>query len=223
MLNSNRPISAKKEPEQPDPNDEGFPYEPENEEEPEELYPGDGIFPNNELEGAQRPRIRGLAVLAVGLLFGLAGCDGSSAATTPEGIDGGIVRTDSGARPTTNDAKPLPDVGYSVLEDLGYNYCVRATVTSGWDPSISPGNAVAPAVVIVSSVCYPPTEASGRGGVCGAVPACGTYAAGTILVWSEDDPRFIYQGNALQTDSAHPNGGGYLCLPNNVPYVVPCS
>ena len=113
---------------------------------------------------------------------------------------------------------------------LGHNNCDNVnssgvTVPSGWEPGM------------VDS-CWLPTQADGRGGICGVLPptedcstcpagqcacmpTCGTYAPGTLRVWSMDDPRYKYLGDPTEVN--YTGSGGYVCLPNVDPYVIPCS
>lgn len=154
------------------------------------------------------------------------GCDsGTGEVDVPDG--GSVVtRTDAGVVldiPTT----PFPYAG-TVASDytasgvtgyLGHNNCVNIYADSVKVPAgFEPG----------TEFCWRATQADGRGGICGAeldcslctqgvcacMPACGTYAPGTLRVWSVDDSRYTYRGDV---------SGGYVCLPNVEPYVVPCS
>ena len=155
-------------------------------------------------------------VLCSLVLFG--GCDGvsSSIADCPDALagtmpklgpapvspacsDAGTVVTDATPAQTTL-ADALP--GYTtngVFAYLGRNPCVDFGQVAGWDPT--------------TGKCYPPASTGGTSGVCGATPACGSHAPGTVLLWSSTDPRFHYVDDP---------SGGYVCLPNNVPYVVSC-
>ena len=164
------------------------------------------------------------------------GCDsGTGEVDVP---DGGVVvtRTDAGVVldiPTT----PFPYAG-TVASDytasgvtgyLGHNNCANiyadsVLVPAGWEPG--------------TEFCWRATQADGRGGICGVVPptgncstcqpgqcacmpTCGTYAPGTLRVWSVDDSRYSYKGDPATFNSA--GSGGYVCLPNVDPYVVPCA
>jgi cysteine-rich repeat protein len=109
-----------------------------------------------------------------------------------------------------------------ILVYLGRNPCGDAPGTtvahSGWYP--------------LTGGCYTTNSATATRGVCGVEPqsameiafaeshgintaVCGTtYAPGTLLIWDSTDPRFHYLDDP---------SGGNVCLPNAVPYVVPCS
>ena len=93
---------------------------------------------------------------------------------------------------------------------LGVNPCYTAydrahapttndAMGGGWDPA--------------TNTCYTPTWPI-MSGICGTKPACGTYEPGTLLVWDANDLRYRYLGDV---------SGGIVCLPNDTPYVVPCS
>jgi hypothetical protein len=189
------------------------------------------------------------AILIVVFLVGLGGCDAEVEGLVPDGGDltpmrgparGPVFRVlDAGDDAVASDAAAddavasdvaagdfdAGDAGVARLEDanqlgyqsfgvvayLGVNPC---SGKSGWDPA--------------TGECYPATPASATGGVCGKTLgsqtlgsqtpgsqtlACGTYAPGALLVWSSTDPRFRYLDDP---------SGGYVCLPNDVLYVVPC-
>jgi hypothetical protein len=125
-------------------------------------------------------------------------------------LDGGVA-ADATPRADTGvalDTTPKTDTLTSRLEDaqngyistgvyvnLGDNPC--SSTKSGWETRWG--------------VCYELPSAQATGGVCGTY-ACGTYAPGTVLVWDTVNPRFRYM-----------LGAGLVCLPNDVPYVVPCT
>ena len=87
-----------------------------------------------------------------------------------------------------------------VTANLGVNLCAGYYAakgeTAGWLPAAS-----------ANGTCYV------KEGVCGDRPACGTYAPGALEVWNATDARYRYLGDP---------SGGYVCLPNDRPYVVPC-
>jgi len=155
----------------------------------------------------------------------LGACDGSQAdEPAPDG----------GARGDAQQALSIPSTPFpyegslasaytssGVRAELGHNACATGTVAQGWEPG--------------TALCWPATEAKGRGGICGVLaagcsgypagtcaplPACGTYAPGTLRVWSEDDARYQYLGDP--TTSVSSGTGGYVCLPNTAAYVIPC-
>ena len=116
-----------------------------------------------------------------------------------------VACLDGGTTDTTpahlDDAQP-GYVATGVYANLGFNRCAVAGTPSkggGWDPA--------------HDKCYAPASTSTTSGVCGTY-ACGTYAPGTILVWDATNPRFRYVSGPE---------GGVVCLPNDGPYVVPCS
>jgi hypothetical protein len=87
-----------------------------------------------------------------------------------------------------------------VTANLGVNLCAgyyaaRGEI-AGWLP-----------VAGANGTCYV------QEGVCGDRPACGTYAPGALEVWNATDARYRYLGDP---------SGGYVCLPNDRPYVVLC-
>lgn len=156
----------------------------------------------------------------VGLTL-FAGCtDGAGKLIVPDaGTDGSIV-TGMDLRPTSSDTQFEADSrlldatnGYTstgVTVNLGVNPCytdyARAhppatndAMGGGWDPA--------------TNTCHTPAWPV-TSGICGTKPACGTYAPGTLLVWDANDLRFRYRGDV---------SGGVVCLPNDSPYVVPCS
>ena len=88
-----------------------------------------------------------------------------------------------------------------VTAHLGTNPCIEYYSAHGYDavgwlPAAS-GN----------GTCYTSQ------GICGSKPSCGTYAPGALFVWNATDARYKYLGDP---------SGGYVCLPNDAPYVVPC-
>ena len=174
-----------------------------------------------------------LAAIVVGFLMSMfGGCDGSNQAIVEQTDAGTVVgRTDAGV-PLTIPAAPFPYNGTAaadytasgVTAALGRNICASG-IPMGWEPGLS--------------LCWPATQADGRGGICGVLPAsatppcaayapgtcgpmpaCGTYAPGTLRVWSMDDPRYSYKGDPASFGNA--GTGGYICLPNVAPYVIPC-
>lgn len=149
----------------------------------------------------------------VALLFVAAGCDsemgngqdvpdgGAPTLGPGRGSDAGVAKSDT--MPSLQDAKP----GYTangVFVNFGSNPCGISNGTTqcqGWDTT--------------SGKCYASTTVSAcpTSGICAVAPACGTYAPGTLLIWSSTDPRFHYLDDP---------SGGNICLPNTTPYVVPC-
>jgi hypothetical protein len=152
-----------------------------------------------------------------------------SAGTLPGCSDGGAGAKSDGQVATTIPTTPFPYfstpasdyTSSGVTAALGPNNCTTTTIVMGWEPGMS--------------LCWPATESGGRGGICGvlttgcesypagtcaSMPACGTYAPGTLRVWSMDDPRYKYLGDPATYGNA--GTGGYVCLPNAAPYVVPC-
>ena len=143
------------------------------------------------------------------------------------------VKSDAGVAlqiPTT----PFPYAGTTaadytasgVFGYIGHNICANVYENSVPIPTgFEPG----------TSFCWRATQADGRGGICGVeldcslctqgtcacMPACGTYAPGTLRVWSADDPRYAYKGDPAGINYA--GSGGFVCLPNVDPYVIPCS
>ena len=206
-------------------------------------------------------------LVTVALLAGFAGCDGGAGTGVEDAPDGGfktdVTPTGAVSIPTT----PFPYAGTvasdytskGVTANLGRIQC-----GGGFEPG---GSATSSTLT-----CWPATEVSGRGGICGVIskvvtyttggvttslsvcsasmdqyymsafdeshngplaglfpytpgtcapmPACGTYAPGTLRVWSMDDPRYSYLGDPLSF--GHAGSTGYICLPNIVPYVIPC-
>jgi hypothetical protein len=184
----------------------------------------------------------------VALLLSIGGCDSGAGGDVP---DGGAREGDARVVTASEiPAAPFPYAGplgqptppasdYTaggVTAALGPNPCVYPRGAVGFEPGST-------------LVCWPPTEPAGRGGLCGVlpvsaagygdasvvfpscssyapgtcvpVPACGTtFAPGTVRVWSMDDPRYDYLGDPAGFD--HAGSSGYVCLPNVVPYVVPC-
>jgi hypothetical protein len=140
----------------------------------------------------------------------LAGCEMGTDDLTPS-LDGSVAdvarQPHLGPTGATRDALPasLEDAvsGYGqsgVLVNLGVNPCGPG----GWDPN--------------TGRCYPPplvpwNEVAPTSGVCGAAPTCGAHAPGTVLLWDSTLPRYRYLADP---------SGGYVCLPNDVPYVVSC-
>ena len=111
------------------------------------------------------------------------------------------------------DATPKTDARVTKLEDAQNGYISTGVyVNLGDNPCASPyvpskgGGWKTP-----GGVCYTPADPQVTSGVCGTY-ACGTYAPGTVLVWDATNPRFRYM-----------LGAGVVCLPNDVPYVVPCT
>lgn len=163
----------------------------------------------------------------------LGGCDsGTSSQDCPDALacpDGGAgVKPDGQVAPAIP-STPFPYFSTSAADytssgvkaALGPNNCSKSPIIMGWEPG--------------TALCWVATEAGGRGGICGVVvdncssypagtcapmPTCGTYAPGTLRVWSMDDPRYQYLGDPYGPLNA--GTGGYVCLPNNAPYVVPC-
>ena len=136
-----------------------------------------------------------------------------------------------------------------------YDCAANKRACQGWNPAAN--------VALGERSCWPATEAGGRGGICGVVlatdpnqcsiylagtcvsmPTCGTYAPGTLRVWSmgtmtvdaataafdsahgeavpTTESRYIYRGDPAQTPTAYVGTTGYICLPNVDPYVIPC-
>ena len=178
------------------------------------------------------------------LVFG--GCDGG-------GSEGGGLTTPPYVGTTLADY-----TNSGVVAALGANPCSWAYDCSatkracqGWNPS--------------ENSCWAATEDGGRGGICGVVraidpvqcssypagtcssmPACGTYAPGTLSIWSmgtitvdaataayddahgeavpTTESRYMYKGDPPRSDPrAYAGTTGYICLPNVDPYVIPCS
>jgi len=104
-------------------------------------------------------------------------------------------------------------VGYTdngVTLYLGANPCAQfadahgeAAHGGGWNPSVGG----------IYGTCFNPSTSTATSGICGPTPVCGAYSPGTLLIWDAKDPRFLYLGDP---------SGGYICLPNDVPYIVPC-
>jgi hypothetical protein len=200
--------------------------------------------------------------ILIASLFVLGGCDGGE---TPGELvpDGGVTKADAKvAKSCAGAAATIPTSSFpysyfgqattassytasGVIAVLGPNACASGTSTAcaagqgdclGWEPG--------------TRYCWPATETGGRGGVCGvivnscsnyvdgtygAMPACGTYAPGTLRVWSmgaatvdastgafdaahgiaipSTEPQYLYKGDPT---------GGYICLPNAAPYTIPC-
>ena len=118
------------------------------------------------------------------------------------------------------DASPVDDArlldatgGYTssgVTAYLGVNPCYTA-----YDRAHAPttNDAMGGGWDFATNTCYTPTWPI-MSGICGTKPACGTYAPGTLLVWDANDLRYRYLGDV---------SGGVVCLPNDTPYIVPCS
>jgi cysteine-rich repeat protein len=125
-------------------------------------------------------------------------------------IDGAVAMDSAGIM----DAHLLDaTAGYTmdgVTLNLGANQCAayadgrgEAAHGGGWDPSTGG----------IFGTCFKPSTSTATNGICGPSPVCGVYAPGTLLIWDAKDPRFQYLGDPT---------GGYICLPNGGPYVVPC-
>lgn len=128
------------------------------------------------------------------LALSLAGCDATDFAEVPDGS----VASDALVQRLEDAQASYTSKG--VYANLGTNRCYASGVPSqggGWDPS--------------TSKCYPPSDPKVTSGLCGTY-GCGTYAPGTLLVWDSVDPRYRYWV-----------GEGVVCLPNDVPRVVPCT
>lgn len=146
-------------------------------------------------------------LVTVALLFGFSACDAEGTAQDvpdggAKGFDAGTVKSD--AQPVTSLQDALP--GYTangVFVNFGRNPCgdtLGTAAYSGWDPTTGKCYTTAPTVLTTS-------------GVCATAPACGTYAPGALLIWNSAVSRFHYMSDP---------SGGNVCLPNNVPYTIPC-
>jgi hypothetical protein len=218
MLNSNRPMTARTTPDQfPDesePNGDGYEPEPNNEEAPEELYPGDGIFPNNELElGALTS---GVAILIVGLLFSLAGCN-SSEATGGSNAGVGDAWASRPTCETGDDACGIPVVapqsGNPCMDLAACTaYVTPSLRTCGWDVQDNLCWAepwCEPSVISTDQFLYRPASA-----VCPPGTASYTYEPGTMMVWGPADSGSVQGPTSAVT--------GYVCVPNTAPVTIQC-
>jgi hypothetical protein len=183
------------------------------------------------------------SIVIVGMLV-LGGCDGG-------GSSGGGLTTPPYAGTTLADYTADGVVAALGSNPCPWSYDCSATkrACQGWNPA--------------DPSCWAATEAGGRGGICGVVlatgpyqcsayqagtctsmPACGTYAPGTLSIWSmgtitvdaatavydnahgeavpTTESRYIYKGDPANVPTGDPGTTGYICLPNVDPYTIPC-
>ena len=178
-------------------------------------------------------------LVTVALLAGFAGCDGGAGTGAEDAPDGGAKLGDGGVV-GLQDATP----GYTasgVFAALGTNPCgtfytdsnglIAWAANGAWDHDT--GCWITTAVIGLASSWVRPSglTESATSGVCGLAdvpfhglhgePTCGvTYAPGMVLIWNSTDPRYSYHGGPIGSTGV--GSAGYICLPNDVPYVIPC-
>ncbi len=152
-------------------------------------------------------RVSDLLAIVICTALSLAGCDGGSGDLLPDaGLLDTQAATDIGKIDVLGDTGKgdTDNGGYTpegVTANLGVNPCQNATqhpecshpARCGWDPA--------------TNKCYTNDSSSHLVGICDEAKWCSnaSYEPGTVLVWNQSDPRYVYRGDL---------SGGYICLLN---------